>query len=83
MREIYIELDQYAALIAALANLKPANPFGASIEESDIMVALGQGANIWPSSVLDDPARGFQLRRANHPVNAAVPDEPEEDDDDF
>lgn len=78
MREIYIQTGQYTALITALMNLKPANPFGGGIEESDIMVALGQGANIWPSSVLDDPGQGYRLKRANHEL---VQDAGEADDD--
>lgn len=65
MREIYIAPGQYQALLSSLMNLKPANPFGGTVEEGDIMVALGEGANIWPASVLDDPDRGVQLKRAN------------------
>ncbi|KFL30641.1 hypothetical protein JP75_14295 [Devosia riboflavina] len=81
MREIYIEQDQYAALIAALMNLKPANPFGGGIEQSDIMVALGEGANIWPSSVIEDAGQGYRLQRANHQPIPAKNDN--QDDDDF
>jgi hypothetical protein len=69
MREIYIAPDQYQALLSALRNMNPANPFGGTIEEDDIMVALGEGANIWPASVLDDPDRGVQLSRANFKVD--------------
>lgn len=74
MQDIYITEERWDALVAALLDIRPANPFTGRIEESDIATVLGEVGGIWPASVLEDQARGYQLHRANHAIRATSED---------
>lgn len=68
MRDVYLPEAQFWNLIEAFTKAKPQNIFTGKFEASDFVTLLGEAGGIWPESVLDDPARGYQLKRANHPV---------------
>jgi len=49
-------------------NLRP-NPRTGQYQRHQFVELLGEVANIWPVTVLDDPARGYQQGRANLAFN--------------
>lgn len=54
--EIYLSHDRYTRLVDALLNA-PACPFAGGVTADQIMLALGEGGDIWPAgsaSSLDD-----------------------------
>lgn len=89
MRDVYLPEAQFWNLIEAFTKAKPQNIFTGQFEASDFVTILGEAGGIWPESVLEDSGRGYQLKRANHPISGQgqsvglsgdlVPD----DDDDF
>lgn len=54
----------YAALVEAMHGLKP-DPFTGQFERHRFVELLGEVGYIWPVTVLDDPARGYELGRVN------------------
>ncbi len=62
--ECYRSESTWAALLAALPNVKP-DPATGKLEPHCFVEVLGEVGNIWPASVLDDPARGYMPGRAN------------------
>lgn len=69
MRDVYLPEAQFWNLIEAFTKAKPQNIFTSQFEASDFVTILGEAGGIWPESVLADPARGYQLKRVNHPIS--------------
>ncbi|WP_407192515.1 hypothetical protein [Bradyrhizobium sp. STM 3566] len=51
--EIYLSHDRYARLVEALVNA-PACPFAGKLTADQIMLALGEGGDIWPEGSGDE-----------------------------
>ncbi|SEP73369.1 hypothetical protein SAMN05428969_0666 [Devosia sp. YR412] len=58
--ETYLPNTTYNDLAEALRMLRP-DPTTGQIERHQIAVILGEIANVWPASVLDEPARSVAM----------------------
>lgn len=62
--DVYLGRAAYDALLDGLCALKP-DPLTGQFERHQFVELLGEAANIWPVTVLDDPERTYEQGRAN------------------